>query len=64
MRIYRLCPKSGERHEAQRDKEGLFVLGAPEHGPRKHLKENKIRVRTEDSINDRDGSRPCRRRQG
>ena len=41
MRVYRLCPKSGERHEAQRDKEGLFVLGAPEHGPRKHLKENK-----------------------
>lgn len=52
MRVYRLCPKTGKREDAKRNRDGFFVLGAPSHGDQKHLKENKVLVRTEEEMID------------
>lgn len=52
MRVYRLHPKTGARQEPKRDRDGFFVLGAPQHGDQKHVKENKVRVRTEEEMID------------
>ncbi len=42
MRIYRWDPKTGEKQQAQRNRDGFFVLGEPSKGPLKHHKINKI----------------------
>ena len=49
-RVIRICPKTGERQPAIRDKNGFFVLGAPELGNEKHKSATKILIRDEDEM--------------
>lgn len=51
MRVYRLDPKTGKKQLPTKEA-GLFVLGDPKQGNRKHVKANKVTVRTEQEMID------------
>lgn len=51
LTVYRLDPKSGSKQYAYME-DGHFVLADPKHGKRKHIKENKVLVRTEQEMID------------
>lgn len=51
MRVYRLHPKTGKKQLPTKEA-GLFVLGDPKHGNRKHVTANKVTVRTEQEMID------------
>lgn len=51
MRVYRLEPKTGTKQYPAREA-GCFILGDPKLGDRKHTKDNKVAVRTEQEMID------------
>ena len=52
MRVYRLCPTTGEKQEPIRNTDGYSILGSPRRGAEKHHKKNEVLTKSEDEMID------------